>query len=198
VLVKDESTKLRMAETYRQARWEQYHIEQTRLPEYRHAQGVHAPEALLGFKDAPVLIVVCGDRRTYQASLLAGSFIGGEGGGLNTSYMKNIANAIYGIHLAAHALGLGSQWVSVNAEWEQYLKQLLDVPAVLLIHAVVPIGYAAYVPPTPYRRDIVEIVHHERYDRARFRSGEQISQYLRELKGRTKSAYDKERSPREK
>jgi len=73
--------------------------------------------------------------------------------------------------------------------WEQSLKILLDIPETLEIHAVVPIGYPAYEPPPPYRREFKEIVHFEKCDRTKFRSGEDIVKFLAELRNRTRSAY---------
>ncbi|MFC2018816.1 nitroreductase family protein [Chloroflexota bacterium] len=195
IIIKDPKTKQTMAELYRQVLKESYFIEQTRVEELRHHQLSSPRDDLPGFKDAPALIVVCGDRRTYQASVLSGRFIGGEGG-LDGTYQKNIGNATYSLILAAAALGLGAQWVTVGGVWEQLLKPLLDVPPILLIHTVVPVGYPAYEPATPYRRSAAEIVHSERYDRSKFRSGDQIIEFLGLLRRHTKPAYDQERPPR--
>ena len=190
IIVKDPETKNKMAELYQDIRHEQYVIEQTRVEELRHHQ-LRTPPKLMGFKDAPVIIVVCGDRRTFQATVLAGRFFGGEGA-LDATYQKNIGNAIYGIHLAAAALGLGAQWLTVGSEWEQLLKPLLDVPVFLTIHTLVPVGYPAYEPQPPYRRSVDEIIHFEKYDRSKFRSGEQITEFVRDLRMATKSAYNQE------
>ncbi len=191
IIVKDPETKNKIAECYQQIRHGQYVIEQTRVEDLRHHQ-LRTPPKLMLFKDASAIIVVCGDRRTFQATVLAGRFLGGEGS-MDATYQKNIGNAIYGLHLAAATLGLGAQWLTVGAEWEQLLKPLLDVPLVLTIHTLVPVGYPAYEPPPPYRRTLEEITHYEKYDMSKFRSDEQIVDFIRELRNRTKSAYGKER-----
>ena len=72
------------------------------------------------------------------------------------------------------------------------LKPLLDAPMVLTIHTLVHVGYPAYEPQPPYRRGLDEIVHFEKYDRSKFRSGEQITEFIRDLRKATQSAYKQE------
>ena len=189
IIIKDQKTKTAMAELHRQIRSEHYFIEQTRVEELRHNNLRTLPESLPGFKDAPVLIVVCGDRRVFQASILAGSFIG-AGGGVDGTYQKSMANTTYALHLAAAALGLGAQWFTVTTEFEQLLKPLLGIPPILQIHTIVPVGHPASEPRPPYRRELGEIVHWERYDMSKFRTGDKIIEYIRELRKRTRPAYD--------
>jgi len=90
----------------------EYEIEQTRIKDLRHP-GVLNPQSIHDFRDAPVLIVVCGDKRTLMATVLYHNFIGGEGGA-GAVYLKNMANATQNMQLAAAAFGLGSGWVSVG------------------------------------------------------------------------------------
>lgn len=190
IVVKDQDTKNKMAESYMEVRREQYIIEKTHVEELRHHQLATQPTGVPAISEAPVAIVVCGDRRTLQATVLAAVFIPSSAGP-DCTYVENMANAVHMLHLAVATLGLGSQWVSPSRVWEQSLKALLDIPEILEIHAIVPIGYPAYDPPPPYRRELKEIVHFEKYDRTRFRSGEDIIEFLRVLRSRTKQAYGK-------
>jgi len=188
IVVKDQETKNKVAEFYTEMRKEQYVIEKTRVEDLRHPQLSTPPFDAPGLKEASIVIIVCGDRRTLQASALAGSFIPPTVGPEYT-YVNNMACAVHNLHLAAAALGLGSQWISPNRVWESSLKSLLDIPGILEIHAVVPVGYPAYDPLPPYRRDLKEIVHYEKYDRTKFRSGEDIIKFLNELRKQTRPAY---------
>lgn len=190
IIVKDQNTKNKMAESYMDVRKEQYIIEKTHIEELRHHQLATQPTGVPGISEAPVVIVVCGDRRTLQATVLAALFIPASAGP-DCTYVENMANVVNHLHLAVAALGLGSQWVSPSRVWEQSLKALLDIPDILEIHAVVPIGYPAYDPTPSYRREPKEIVHFEKYDRSKFRSGEDIIKFLHELRSRTKRAYQK-------
>jgi len=184
IIIKDQETKQKIAELHLKSRAEQYFIEQTRTDGLRHNNMLAPHTKFPGYIDAPVLIIVCGDRRAFQASILSGVFIG-SGGTLDGTYQKSIANATYGLQLAAAALGLGSQWATVTTELEQWLKPLLGIPAILQIHSIVPVGYRASEPKTAYRRKPEEFVHYEKYDMSKYRTGEQIVEYLRELRKRT-------------
>lgn len=188
VIVRDRDTRARIVELqmgHRQRAWD---FERTRVPELRHNVHPGAPSVLPNFKDAPVYIIVCGDPRTTQASVLITQFLNNEGGP-QAHFLKNMANATQILHLAAAALGLGSQWVSVNTITEAYLKRLLTLPDELAIHTIVPVGWPAYEPPPSWRRDLKQIIHYEKYDRAKYRSGEDIYQFLLTLREKTKPAY---------
>jgi hypothetical protein len=73
---------------------------------------------------------------------------------------------------------LGSQWLSVTRPWEYALRKILEVPVLLEIHSVVVLGYSAYDPPPPYRRELKEIVHYEKYDKSKFRTGKDVIKWL--------------------
>lgn len=195
IVVKNQKTKDEMARTWAELRKEMYNIlEMTRTEELRHPLAFH-PYTLPPFKDAPVLIVVCGDRRTYLATVLGGQLFGGDGGIMEATYLKNMANTVQNMHLAAASLGLGSQWFSVTRPWEQALKPILEVPAILDIHSMVVLGYPAYETPPPYRRELKEIVHYEKYDKSKFRSGEDIIKWMltsrQSIRTADSKAYDK-------
>ena len=146
------------------------------------------PKSPPAYLDAPVVIVVLGDRRTAQASILATHFMHNEGGP-DAHYLKNVANATQILQLAAASLGLASMWGSVNEISEGPLRKLLDIPEELSIHTLVPIGYPAINPKPTYRRELEEIVHYEKYDRSKFRTGEDIYNWLVALRHSTASAY---------
>ena len=95
-------------------------------------------------------------------------------------FLKSMANATQILTLAASALGLGSQWVSINRLVETELKVLLDIPDEMTIHTLVPVGYPApgFKPKTPYRRPVKEIMHFEKYDRSRFRSADDFNKFF--------------------
>lgn len=192
IVVRDRETINKMADAWLEPRMEAYSIEQTRVEGLRHHQLSSSPKSP-GFKNAPVLIVVLGDNRTYQATILATNYIIMEAGP-GSIYLKNVANATQYLCLAASALGLGAQWLSVDSVWETSLKEILDVPAILDIHTIVPVGYAAYKPAPPYRRGLEEIVHYDKYDRDKYRSGEDIIKFLYHLREQTKKAYSQEKS----
>ena len=165
-------------------------IEKTRVKELRHASFVEDPAGRVpSFKDAPVLIILCGDPRTAQASVLITHFLHNEGGPMS-HFLKGMANVTQIMSLAAAALGLGAQWVSINVTTEARLKTLLDLPEELAIHTILPIGYPTIEPSPTYRRDLREITHYEKYDRTKYRSGDDIYNYLLALRKGTRPAYN--------
>jgi len=188
VVVRDKDIRQRIADSWLEPHREVWTIEQTRIPELRLTPLRGEFDTVPPWRDAPVLIMVLGDRRTYQATVLAAHFLGGEGG-TDATYLKNIANATQLLHLAAAAQGLGSMWLSVARVWGQAIKGILDIPEMLDLHTIVAVGYPAYTPKAPYRRKLSDIVHHEKYDRSKYRSAEQIQEFLHSLRGYTEGAY---------
>jgi nitroreductase len=178
IVIKDQETKNKLAEIKKRD-WEMTYItELTRLPEYRkpRALGKSSPDML--FNTAPVIIATVGDMRTMQASTLPGRFFEVH------IYDHNMANVTQMIHLAAAALGLSAQWVSIDLATEEEIKPILGIPHVLRLFTLIPIGYAAYQP-TPYRRELSELVHHEKYDMSKFRSQSDIQEFIKYLRQRS-------------
>jgi len=132
---------------------------------------------------APVLIIVCGDRRlqaTYPAHL------GGE-----TLLRQSLAISIYTLQLAAASFGLATAWGTMQTESrETQIRQLLGIPDVYTVDHIVPLGYPdeekeksdkALVPVrerASFRRELNEIVHYERYDQGKFRSDEKVKEFI--------------------
>jgi len=187
VVVRDAQMRTKVVDSWLAPNQEAYVIEQTRVPEARHHQ-LLSPLTTPSFKDAPVLIVMVGDRRTYQATVLGANFLVTEGAA-DAIYLKNMANVTQNLHLAAAAAGLGSEWISVNRLWGQALKKILDIPEILEVQTLAAIGYPAYKPGPSFRRPLADIVHYDKYDRSRYRTGEDIFKYLVALRQNTEPPY---------
>lgn len=182
IVIKNQETKRKLAEAYHRYQEITLSVEMTRLPEYRQpafrTQGaVETVEAdararFTVWQDAPVIIAVSGDPRTMQASTLAARLFEYH------TFDQNLANTTYALHLAAAALGLGAQWVSIPQPCAEEMKPILGIPPVLTLFTLNPIGYPA-IKPVPYRRKLSEMVHHEKYDRAKFRSNQAVQEYIK-------------------
>ncbi len=188
IVIREQKTKDRIAELLMEDHERTFQVERTRMDKLRQPAFRRPPTQVPPLRTAPVIIAVVGDRRTLQASVLYSRFIFGEGGP-GACYFKNMGNATQLLCLAAAALGLGAQWCSTNDGWEGPLKTLLKVPEELAIPTLVPIGYRETKPAPPYRRKLSELVHYEEYDHSRFRSGEDIYNYLLGLRRRSRKAY---------
>src|SRR3989338_6605865 len=89
---------------------------------------------------APVMIIVCTDpdknKRFY--------------GNLGEKYSLQTGGAvIQNMLLAAHDQGLASAWV--GAFQDDKVKEILGIPDTVIVHGLLPIGYAAERPAMPHR-----------------------------------------------
>ncbi|MEM2386238.1 MAG: nitroreductase family protein [Candidatus Bathyarchaeia archaeon] len=113
-------------------------------------------EAALGqsfIEEAPVVIVVCADEeRSARGYGIRG----------RTLYcIQDTAAAIQNIHLAAHALGLGTCWV--GAFREEDARKILEIPEGVRPVAIIPVGYPAESPFPRSRRPLKQIIHYEKF-----------------------------------
>jgi nitroreductase len=190
IVIKDPQMKKKIGELY-EAYWKSIYAWETgRAEDLRHQGFTTLPTGIPGFANAPVVIAVCADPRTLFSTVLIAYMCDGEGGPKGT-FLKNVANATFMLQLATAACGLSSQWVSTDRSWMGGLKEVLDVPDPLEIHTLVPIGYPAYKKPAPFRRKLKEIVHHEKYDRSRYRTDEDVLDFVRQLRKTSRPAYKK-------
>ena len=187
VVVQDAAVRAKIVDSWLAPNHEAYVIEQMRVPEVRHHH-LRSPLTTPSFQEAPVFVVVVGDRRTYQATVLGANFLVTEGAA-DAIYLKNMANATQMLHLAAAAAGLASEWVSVNRPWGQALKRILNIPEILEVQTLAIIGYPAYQPQPSYRRPLADITHYDKYERSKYRSGEDIYKYLVSLRQNTEPPY---------
>jgi 5,6-dimethylbenzimidazole synthase len=185
VVVKKPELRSKIFELYKLHRAQVDVFNNTLIPELRHPVTGTLRAGQRSFRDAPVIIAVCGDPRTLIATSLAGTLVGYE----RKVYHSNLANATTMIHLAAASLGLGSQWLSITPIWEGELKALLGVPEWFTIPQLVPIGYVDYTPPPPYRREVKELIHYDVYDKARLRTDQGILDYIADIRKRARSSY---------
>ena len=179
IVVKDRETRSKMAEIYQRDSDLMGLVESTRLPDYRQLRWRHLVSTEILWKDAPVIIVVLGDPRTIMAGTLASVF------SMRHNYEQNMGNVTHMMCLAAAALGLGAQWVSIGIASSEELKRLLGVPARLDIFTLVPIGYPAHEP-TGYRRELSALVSYEKYDMSRFMRDEELPEFIKHLRSRHK------------
>ena len=131
-----------------------------------------------GFKNAPVLILLCGDPRVNEAfPLVIFQKYGHE------VFISNLASAFLCMQLAAKALGLGSQWVSAAGSFmEDDLKGLLNIPKGVKIYDMIAVGYPAYQLGPRSPRKIDEMTHYDQYDRTKLRNDQQIKEFIKNLR----------------
>jgi 5,6-dimethylbenzimidazole synthase len=178
IVIKEKETKERIAALVMEQGEPGRKVEVAREADLRFP-GTQGPAREPGFKSAPVFILLCGDPRTKEAYPLFTTLTRGD-----SHFISGLASAFLYMTLAATALGLGSQWVSATGSplVKPLLKQLLDIPHGLEIYDMLVIGHAASQPAGRFVRERAEMVHHERFDKARYRSDAQIRDYIVRLR----------------
>jgi nitroreductase len=100
---------------------------------------------------APVIIVACG-REEYAYTKM---------GGYWNSLPVDIGIAVEHLMLAAEAEGLGTCWIGAFIEEE--VRAILEVPAEVKIVALTPVGYPAAEKSFRPRKELREIIMHEKW-----------------------------------
>ncbi len=100
-------------------------------------------------KDAPALIIACGDPKKST-----------EHNGIQY-YIVDVAIAMQHLVLAATELGLGTCWIG-NFD-EKIARAELGIPENIKVVAITPLGYPDDKEPSPKRKPLEKIVHHERW-----------------------------------
>lgn len=193
IVVTDLSVKQALFNLYRdQIDDYNFWLEQMRAPELRHpafqlAGSVDEQREKLrarpGFAHAPALIVVLGDGRRQWTTVMGGHTMGRHQSHLTDA----LANACTLMHLAAAALGLGSQWVTIHIEGS--FKRLLGVPDVMTLYQIIPVGYPDGPHKKTRRRKLSEMVHHDHYDQKKYMTNRQIVEYVRKIRKKNMSKY---------
>ena len=180
IVVKKQELKDSIVKLYEEYSALAYRMELTREPEQRFPTFIKPPQQPPSFATAPAYIILCGDPRTKDAYPLCTTLHRGE-----SIFTSSLASACLYMHLAATALGLGSQWVTATAHpFEQCLiKELLGIPRELEIYDMMAVGYPASEPAPRLVRAREEIVHYDHYDKAKFRTGEKVKDFILTLRG---------------
>jgi nitroreductase len=181
IVIRSEQVKEKLVEIHLKYEEAKLAIEETRSHEYRQPRFRIDHPLTVKWKNAPVILAVLGDKRTMQASTLFGRLY------LTNIFDQNMSVVTFSVHLATAALGLGAAWISLHDPVSEEMKQVLGIPAILTLFALVPIGHPA-IQPISYRRELDEMVHYERYDLSKFRSIDDIQNYIKSLRKRHEKA----------
>jgi nitroreductase len=178
IVVKDQEIKDRIVSIVSEQGEYSRKVELTREKDLRFST-LTGPVREPGYKNAPVYIILCGDPRTKEAYPLLTTLTRGD-----SHFISSLASAFLYMTLAATTLGLGSQWVSAtgNPFVKPLLKELLEIPHKLDIYDMLVVGYPASQPKERFVRDRAEMVHDGRYNKDKYRSDEQIRDFIVRLR----------------
>jgi len=178
VVIKEKDIKEKIVSLFTEQAEYSRKVELTRDEDVRFP-GMQGPVREPGFKSAPVFILLCGDPRTKDAYPLLTTLTRGD-----SHFISGLASAFLYMTLAATALGLGSQWVSATGSpfVKPLLKQLLGIPPKLDIYDMLAVGYTASQPKDRFVRERDDIVHYDRYDKAKYREDDEIRSFIVRLR----------------
>lgn len=118
----------------------------------------------------PVIMLVLGDPRFCDA--YPQGFIREE------ILHSSLAAAIENMILASTVLGLGgSVWKTVPFSAAVKIKDLLEIPQLFIIKALLPLGYPEGQVEAPPKRDI--LIHQNRYDTGKLITEEEVSEIIK-------------------
>ncbi|MBM2832342.1 MAG: hypothetical protein HW414_1394 [Dehalococcoidia bacterium] len=190
IVIRDKAVRARIIELFKEQAAVGKKMELTRKEALRADRAYTDPNEDPGFKDAPVWILLLGDQRTKEQFILSALYSVGE-----ANFRSGLAMAFLYMHLAARSLGLGSQWVTSTALplMTVQLKELLGIPGDLIIYDMMPVGFPAHEPKARPVKAIKEIVHHDRYDRSKYKSDRQVEDFI--IAERTRTRRPKPQTP---
>jgi len=172
IVIKKQELRHRIIELIKEYNNLMHKMELAREPELRF---ISAPA---GWVRAPVFILLCGDTRTKEAYPLNVTLQRGS-----ETFLSSLASAFLYMTLAVTTLGLGGQWVSaIGTPYVQSLtKDLLRIPKELEIYDMLAIGYPDTEPRPRLVRAKEEMVHYDRYDKTKYRTEQQIKEFIASL-----------------
>lgn len=144
------------------------------------------------YSHAPVYILLFGDPRACEALPMG---VQCDKHRRRLIYQSSLANAFLYMHLAAAALGLGAQWYSaVQTPYSSCLiKEYLGIPPEFDIYDMMVLGYPDYRPGKKFLRKISEMVHWGADNTGKFRSDEEVRDFVRRARAWVTGMHAKKR-----
>jgi nitroreductase len=170
LVIRDSQTRDKIVDLYKSQMRDKLEIEQVTRGQRSFV------DAGIDFRHAPVHVLVLGDPRTNDAYPMRTKLDKWE-----SHFHGSLANCVIQMLLTAEVLGLSSSYISDVASpyLSVMLKSLLGIPEPLQLYHLLPIGFAKRSPTIRHpRRALEEMVHHERYDRSKFRGDAELQEFM--------------------
>jgi 5,6-dimethylbenzimidazole synthase len=181
IVIKDPEIKKALFKAYLSSVEHVWHLEQMRMPEYRHPNQAMSLEEKIksltragNWGEAPVVIAVLQDPRKQFGSVMA-AFEPPSG-----VLSESMAHCTWTIHLAAASLGLGSHRIDIQVQ--QPFREILGYPEPIHLNILVPVGYRSYEPGPPNRFPLEELVHFEKYDMSKYLRNEDFLKHIKRIR----------------
>jgi FMN reductase (NADPH) len=146
------------------------------VPAPRGERGVPVKDPL-GFRTAPVFILVLGDTRVRPYGPPP---VRADDTAWDTVFTSSLAVAFEHMHLAAAALGLATRWVSASgsAQAASAIKGLLGIPEELAVYDMMALGHSDFEPLPKKLRPLSEVLHYNACGSGEFRSQTEVEEYF--------------------
>lgn len=169
IVIRDKAMRTQIADLYKHQLRDKLELERT-------IRGTTSVSGV-GWRNAPVLILVLGDPRTSLCFPLRTAEDKAD-----SHFFTGLANATLQIMLMAECMGLSTQYVSDAASpyFSLMLKHLLGIPQELRVYHIIPVGYTEVAATPKSRRPLDTMVHYERYDMDKLRSLEYLRKFAAE------------------
>lgn len=174
VVVRETEIKDKIVDIVKEGSNRSYKIGQTRPPNERHPADNRRGRSP-GFRDAPVFIILFGDKRLMDTFPLSAYLNSGD-----EILVSSLASTFLYMNLAATSLGLASQWVTSTSQplSQALIKELLGVPRDYKLYDMMAVGYGKHLPGPRFVRNRDEITHYNRYDMNKHRTNEQVKKFI--------------------
>ena len=131
----------------------------------------------MGFRTAPVLILVLGDTRMRA---FGPPFVREDDARWQSLLTTSLAVVYEHMHLAAASLGLATRWVTAVVEppSAERIRQLLGIPGEMVVYDMMALGYSDFQPFPKKMRPLSEIMHFDACGEKDFRSAEAVAEYF--------------------
>ena len=146
------------------------------LPSQGIKPGIKDP---MGFKTAPVLIILYGDPRVRP---FAPPPVQQSDETWLSVLTSSLAISYQYMHLAAASLGLATRWVSaINMPpIEGKVKALLGIPEEFITYDMMALGTTEFIPSEKKMRALSEVIHYGLCNKSEFRTDEEVKAYFSE------------------
>jgi nitroreductase len=169
IIIRDKDMRMQIADLYKHQLRDKLELEKA-------IRGTSSVSGV-GWRNAPVQILVLGDPRTSLCFPLRTAEDKAD-----SHFFTGLANATLQIMLMAESMGLATQYVSDSASpyFSLMLKHKLGIPQELRVYHIIPVGYSEVAATPKSRRPLETMVHYERYDSSKLRSLDYLRKFVAE------------------
>jgi nitroreductase len=178
VVIKNRELKDKIVQVIDEYKTSQFDNMETFRESWQGLQWKRAAKDKGDYRNAPVFIVVFGDTRTKVGLPMAVRYTNHK---RESIFNSSLANAFMYMHLAANALGLGTQWVTAvqMPQVNCFLKNLLGIPNELETYDMMVLGYPDMIPKPKALREKEEMIHFDYCGEKAFRTDEQVKDFIK-------------------